>query len=313
MFKKRILSAAVCLLFGSILLYGANIKVTPEKYYIADNKIMEITPALNEASVLHAAERFRFLYDSYLKPNNIRTYIAIIPEKSYYLPDPKGRGQMDYDLLFSMTYENTDFASPIDLTSVLTKDSYYATDAHWRQEALVPVAEHIACSMNAADTSLLSEYQTLPAMEGFVGSYREALSSADSPDLLSDTIYYLTSDALTHATVYYDDTDTTGDLYNWEKLTDRNPYDFFLSGPCALIHIENPKSDSSSRLIVFRDSFGSSLIPLLVPYYKEILVIDIRYTISSRLDEQIDFHSWNEADCLFLYSTLLLNRSMALK
>ena len=45
----------------------------------------------------------------------------------------------------------------------------------------------------------------------------------------------------------------------------------------------------------------------------EILVVDIRYTMSNRLDERIDFNDWSGADVLYLYSTLLLNRSLSLK
>ena len=64
------------------------------------------------------------------------------------------------------------------------------------------------------------------------------------------------------------------------------------------------------RQILFRDSFGSSLAPLLVQGYKTVTLVDIRYLASGLLGRFIDFHG---QDVLFLYSTSLCNRGMLLK
>ena len=64
------------------------------------------------------------------------------------------------------------------------------------------------------------------------------------------------------------------------------------------------------ELIVFRDSFGSSLIPLLAEEYEKITLVDIRYISSSLLGE---FISFDGQQVLFLYSSLLLNSSMGMK
>ena len=80
--------------------------------------------------------------------------------------------------------------------------------------------------------------------------------------------------------------------------------------PGSLITIENPNADSDDELIVFRDSFGSSIAPLWVEGYKKITLIDIRYLYSGMLGNYIDFEN---QDVLFLYSTLVLNHSETLK
>ena len=67
---------------------------------------------------------------------------------------------------------------------------------------------------------------------------------------------------------------------------------------------------NDKELVVFRDSFGSSLIPLLVDEYSKITVIDIRYVQSNVLGQFVDFHG---QDTLFLYSTVVLNNSMSLR
>jgi hypothetical protein len=61
---------------------------------------------------------------------------------------------------------------------------------------------------------------------------------------------------------------------------------------------------------VFRDSFGSSMIPLLMQGYKKVTVVDTRYIASGLLDQFIQFKG---QDVLFMYSSLILNSSYILK
>ena len=107
----------------------------------------------------------------------------------------------------------------------------------------------------------------------------------------------------------------TGAVYDKDKLTGYDLYDFFLSGPSALLRIENPKAAEKKNLIVFRDSYGSSLIPLLIDSYSSIVVVDLRYIAQKNLGELIDFESVEmaNADVLFLYGTILLNDSSTIK
>ena len=62
--------------------------------------------------------------------------------------------------------------------------------------------------------------------------------------------------------------------------------------------------------MIFRDSFGSSLAPLLVSGYRTVTLIDLRYIASSALDACITF---DDQDVLFLYSTLILNSGAMLR
>ena len=78
----------------------------------------------------------------------------------------------------------------------------------------------------------------------------------------------------------------------------------------AYITIENPNATTGKELIIFRDSFGSSLAPLLVEGYEKITLVDIRYLRSDMLSKFITFEN---QDVLFLYSTLVLNNSETLK
>ena len=86
----------------------------------------------------------------------------------------------------------------------------------------------------------------------------------------------------------------------------------FLSGATALITVENPLAapKTDRELIIFRDSFGSSLAPLLLSDYAKITLVDLRYIAWSYLKQFVEF---DNQDILFIYGTTLLNDSYTLK
>ena len=89
-------------------------------------------------------------------------------------------------------------------------------------------------------------------------------------------------------------------------LEGMDSYEFYLYGSKSLITIENPEG-TEGELIIFRDSFGSSIAPLLISGYEKITLVDIRYISPSILDKMVDFSG---KDVLFLYSTTVLNNSV---
>ena len=78
----------------------------------------------------------------------------------------------------------------------------------------------------------------------------------------------------------------------------------------SLLTIENPNADTDRELVIFRDSFSSSLAPLLVPGYAKVTLADIRYLPSSQMGKYLTF---TDQDVLFLYSAPVLNNSETLK
>ena len=94
------------------------------------------------------------------------------------------------------------------------------------------------------------------------------------------------------------------------KAFGNDPYEMFLSGSLSLITIENPNATTDKELIIFRDSFGSSITPYLIEGYEKITLVDIRYLSSKMLHMFIEF---DDQDVLFLYSTLVLNNAEIFK
>ena len=70
----------------------------------------------------------------------------------------------------------------------------------------------------------------------------------------------------------------------------------------GVLTIENHSALQKRELVVFRDSFGSSLVPLLLEGYSKITVVDIRYISPQILGEYVDF---TNCDVLFIFNTLI--------
>ena len=107
-------------------------------------------------------------------------------------------------------------------------------------------------------------------------------------------------------TAYSCDYDKLYELLKYEKEHGNDMYEIFLGGSLSLVTIENPNADKEKELILFRDSFGSSIAPLLAEGYSKVTLVDLRYLRWERLNQFIDF---TDQDVLFLYSTSMLNHN----
>ena len=272
--------------------------------YFADGHLSKLEYPQNAEMLDYAQERFDFLYNTYLKDKNVNVYLSVVPDKNYFLAEKNGYLSIDYDEFIENFKHRVDYMSYIDLVPLLSIDDFYRTDSHWKQENIVDIAEFIAESMG---TSASSEYTVNTLEKPFNGVYLGQSALPVEPD----TIRYLTNDILDACTVNYYDTGKAvgGDLYNMEKAMGKDAYEMFLSGTTPLVEIINENAASEKELVVFRDSYASSLVPLLVPGYSKITVVDIRYMQSNFVGNFIDF---DNQDVYFIYSTTLLNNSLAM-
>ena len=268
--------------------------------YIHDGYAAKMEYPLDEASVNNAVNRFTELYEAYLTQANVR--FALVPDKSYYLAEEAGVLSLDYGALYARMEEALPWAEFIDLRDSLSIGCYYRTDTHWRQEKLIPAAEVIAGSLGIS----LPEFSQEKIDRPFYGVYYGQAALPMEPD----TMYYLTNDILENCTVTIHDSGTAAQVLDRTRLESRDLYDVFLSGGAAVLEISNPAGEKGRELIVFRDSFGSSLVPLLAGSYERVWVLDTRYVNPAMLGQFVDFGG---QDVLFLYSVLILNSSTALR
>lgn len=270
--------------------------------YIVDGYAAKLEYPLNDASVQLAANKFNYLYNTYLTGSEGRIWFAIAPDKGLYLAEDNGYLSLDYSAMAQSLSAAMPWAEYVDISGCLTQSDYYRTDTHWRQEHLLGVANKLGQAMDIT----IPEFSEMAIDRPFYGVYYGQAALPMEPE----SIHYLTNQVLDRCIVRNHETGAISKIYDMTKLNSRDLYDVFLSGAASLLTIENPSAATDRELIVFRDSFGSSLVPLLIQDYKTVTLVDIRYISSAYLEEVMDFHG---QDVLFLYSTLVLNSSNSLK
>ena len=267
--------------------------------YLYDDYIIEEIFPLNSNSINNLTNKINYIKNTYLNDNS-NIYYTIIPDKNYFVNN--GNLKLNYNKLQDMMKNNLSNINYINIFDKLTLDNYYKTDTHWKEEDLFNVANTIANQMNFDITN----NNVVNTITTFKGSYAGRLSV--TKDI--DTIKTISNPSTLNSSVYNYETKKYTDIYDYTKINSLDKYDIYLSGAVPIIDIINNNTSSDKELIVFRDSYGSSLIPLLIEGYKKITVIDIRYISSKILNKYIDF---NDQDVLFMYSILTINNSFSIR
>ena len=175
---------------------------------------------------------------------------------------------------------------------------YYHTDHHWTTLGAYYGYQALAKTMEL-DTSKAPELTpyavsnsfngTLSSTSGYETGYREPIY-----------VYFPKEeeDSLEVVVNYVEEQKKTATLYDSSKLDGKDQYGLFLGGNHGLVSIRTT-ADSTKRLLLLKDSYANCLIPFLIPYYREILVVDPRYyygDITSLMEEN------RISSVLFLYN-----------
>ncbi len=271
--------------------------------YVADGYAAKLEYPLSEKNIKYAASRFSFIYEQFLKEKGSSVFVTVVPDKNYFLAKENGFPSLDYGELAELLTKQMDYAEYIDIYPMLELSDYYRTDTHWRQEKIVDIAQFIAGKMGV---SLSAEYSQTTLPEPFYGVHcRQAEISVEPDELI-----YLENSVLSDCKVLDGETNSYIDVYNLSLYDSKDPYEVFLSGAKSLLTIENPNATTEKELLIFRDSFASSIAPLFAEGYSRITLIDIRYLAPQLLG---NFISFNGQDVLFLYSAPVLNNSVTFK
>ncbi|MFQ9411384.1 MAG: hypothetical protein ACLR1T_10480 [Evtepia gabavorous] len=248
------------------------------------------------------------MYDTYLAGTDVTCYLSMIPGKNAYLAEEYGYPSLDYGELFQYMRAHTPPMEYVDITDLLSLEDYYNTDSHWRQEKILDVAQRLAGAMGA-EIDGPEAYHVQRLARPFTGRYAIQMGLT----MAWEDLYYLTSPTLDQCLVaVYDQGGRPQRKKVYEVASGHlnYPYVLFLSGSKGLVTVKNLQAPMDKNLILFRDSYGSSLAPLLASGYRTITLVDLRYLSSDQLDQYIDFE---DQDVLFLYSTLLLNNSLSMR
>lgn len=300
--------------------------------YVVLDHAAKLEYPLNESSVKRFAVKMTGLWQQYFPEQDV--WYAIVPDKNYFLAKQSGYPSIDYEHMIKLLSQelaaNADFAY-IDIISDLDIDDYYHTDTHWRQERILDVAHHLADAMGVGGSLNFSKGEDTGFTEHKIPDFYGVYYGQAALPMEPDTIVYLTDEMTETAAVWSLEENMLGGedagkvrlpdeagavlkpVYQLDKLDDGkslDKYDVFVGGASSLQVIKSPDAVTDKRLVIFRDSYTSSLVPLLLGAYSEITLIDLRYIDSARIGEYVDFDG---ADILFLYNTAIVNHAEMLK
>ena len=230
-------------------LYALNQSDNNDKY-IYDGYIAEMA-LLNESVFQKNLESMRRVYEKFLKDApDCNVYMAIIPDKNYYLADVSGHMSMDYTELFERIEANAPWATHISLLDKLDITDFYYTDTHWRQEKILDVAQKIANAMGGQGPKE-EDFTAQKLEDPFYGVYYGQIALP----VAGEDMFVLRSDVLDNCLVSYNGEEPVKGVYDWDRSKVEmvakpnggytiygDMYEVFLSSESGKIVIENPFS-----------------------------------------------------------------------
>ena len=208
---------------------------------------------------------------------------------------------MNYDLLINKMNSELSSFNYIDIMNSLSLEDYYYSDSHFKQENIVKVANVIL------EKTGNSYYKDINYNLQNVGVFKGVYSYQVPVKIKEDNINILSNEYIDNVIVYDNLNKIDINVYDKSKINSWDLYDIYLGGAKGLLIIYNNLASSDDELIVFRDSYGSSLV---ISSYKKTIVIDTRYISSNILDNYVEFKG---QDVLFLYSVSTINNSFTVK
>ena len=285
---------------GVLYTFLLNQKSDSNGMFYMDGHLSQHNTAFNEEHFQKRMDALNQIFDTFIKDKNANVYVSVIPDKNYYLAQNNNFPVLDYEMIFSKVQEQMAWGQYIDMTGALNLDCFYTTDTHWRQESIIPVAQ-LLCQAMGVQGPNQDDYTVEKIDMPFYGVWYGKAGLPVAPDELN----VLRSDLLDSLTIKVEMMKESP-IYDHTQLETSDPYNIFLSGAKkGYVTIENPNATTDKKLVIFRDSFGSSIAPLFVQDYASITLVDLR--VMSRMNlRMVDFEN---ADVLFMLSALVLNNT----
>ena len=192
-----------------------------------------------------------------------------------YLPKyaPIRDQNQDIDRLKESLSEGVEF---IDVRDALrTADSntqlYYRTDHHWTTDGAFTAFLEAAKALDIDVSEMKYDYYAV------ANDFSGTLAAKSGFSVKNDTIKIFESNSdVQYVVEYTEEAEKTASVYDLKKLDSNDKYAVFFGGNHAQVKIRTT-SRSEKRLLIIKDSYANSFVPFLIPFYREIIMIDPRY------------------------------------
>ncbi|HKM29039.1 MAG TPA: DHHW family protein [Anaerovoracaceae bacterium] len=215
----------------------------------------------------------------------------------------------------------------IDLRDALTQAAsnnlqlYYRTDHHWTASGAFLGYGKLHEELDPKLGTSPREFEYVDASDRFLGTlYSKVLL----PDTAYDTVQVIgdagkgnsnskasakeTAKAMNGRYTVTADGKTLPGIYDMSKLKEKDKYAVFLGGNYGKAEITGgPKN--GRNLLLIKDSFANSLVPMLCGEYESITMIDLRY-FSGNLREYMKAQKVNEVLVLYSMSNIITDKNL---
>lgn len=149
---------------------------------------------------------------------------------------------------------------------------YYKTDHHWTTEGAF-LAYQYWQERTGKNLTANSSSDLTTVTKSFRGSLYSKILDYDSA---YDEIKVLKNTLDTEYTVIADGEDIGG-IYQQDKLSEKDKYAYFMGGNYGEAVIHNEEAKDKGNLLLIKDSFANTMVPMLSADYENIYMIDLRY------------------------------------
>ena len=291
-FRENLLS------FKTNTLKLVGVKRQNNVYYADDDYLIEeYSKPVNNEKIINIVNRF-------INNNpNIKYDFMLVPTSTYILKDKLPKYNLNYDESKTIDYfKNKFLGNFIDVTDILLnhkeEDIYYRTDHHWTTKG----AYYGYLKFSMYNNIIPYNYNFKEVSNSFYGTlYSKVIDNNIKPD----TIYQAVDN--NKYLINYQGNETSS-LYNEDYLNKKDKYSYFLNGNQSLITISN-LNVTDNEILIIKDSYANSFIPLICRHFSKIHVIDPRYykgTISNYIKEN------NINHVLFLYNVKTIDEDLGI-
>ena len=235
----------------------------------------EFTPPSEEAF----AESVSCLTGLKRRVGDTPVYLMISPTASAVYPErlPLAAASDEQEFYLDRLYREAAKAGlrAVDLRGAFEKakaenELFYATDHHWTGEGARVAFESFA---GAANLRVDAEYQRLLVSDSFVGTLAATYGYPAAGEEIT-VVRPVESPAV--VVTYPDSGDKRFSLFDTDKLATHDQYALFMGGNFGTVQIRT-EVKNGERLLIIKDSYANSVLPMLVSHYERITLVDPRY------------------------------------
>lgn len=215
-----------------------------------------------------------------------RQFVCIAPEAASVIPEwlPKGMTVVDQREQYRQFCEalsaeaQKEAAAPkivcVDAAECLRHapdgQLYYRSDHHWTTRGAWAVAKEMISQMGFRPDD--HAYEWTVATEDFYGT----TASGSGLYRKKDRIELCMPKDVKVLVQYVQEQTKAAGCFSQQGLEGAQPYEVFFGGNFGELVLQTNAYDRGTLLVV-KDSFANCLLPMLLPYYSKIVVVDPRY------------------------------------